>query len=162
MLSTVFDRRRLRGVSFIVQPATMIGSHCRLVALHWTQPSAPPPGRPPLGAGTRRLAIRLAGENPTWGYRRIHGELRRLGHKIVPSSIWKFLRTAGINPTPGRTGPTWMEFIHSQAKRIVATDFCCVDTITLRRLHVLFFIEIQSRRVHLAGITTNPTGDCTT
>ena len=162
VLSSVFDHRRLREVFLIVQPATVIGWHRRLVARHWTEALAPKPGRPPTGAEIRKLAIRLAGENPTWGYRRIHGELCRLGHKVAASSIWKILRTAGINPTPERTGPTWMQFIRSQAKGIVATDFCCVDTIALRRLHVLFFIELASRRVHLAGITTNPTGDWTT
>ena len=162
VLSTVFDRRRLREVFLIVQPATVIGRHRRLVARHWTQPPAPKPGRPSVTGEIRKLAIRLAGENPTWGYRRIHAELCRLGNKVAPSSIWKILRTAGINPIPGRTGPTWMQFIRSQAKGIGATDFCCVDTVTLRRLHVLFFIELASRRVHLAGITTNPTGDWTT
>jgi len=162
VLSSVFDIRRLREVLFIVQPATVIGWHRHLVARHWTQPSAPKPGRPPLAGEIRRLAIRIAGENPAWGYRRIHGELCRLGHKVAPSSVWKILRAAGINPAPGRTGPTWMEFIRNQAKGIVATDFCCVDTVNLRRLHVLFFIEIKTRRVHLAGITTNPAGDWTT
>ncbi len=162
VLSTVFDRRRLRDVLLIVKRATVIRWYRRLVAHHWTQPAAPKPGRPPLAGEIRELAVRLAGENPTWGYRRIHGELYRLGHKVAASSIWKILRTAGINPTPSSTGPTRMEFIRSQAKGIVATDFCCVDTVTLRRLHVLFFIELASRRVHLTGIITNPTGDWTT
>jgi len=108
------------------------------------------------------LAIRLARENPTWGYRRVHGELARLGYTLATSTVWKILRTAGIDPTPDRTGPTWMEFIRSQAKGIIATDFLCVDTATLRRFHVLFFIEVGSRRVHLGGITTNPTGPWTT
>lgn len=146
----------------VLQPATVIAWHRRLVARHWTQPAAPKPGRPPVTGEIRRLAIRLAGENPTWGYRHIHGELCKLGHNVAPSSVWKVLRTAGINPTPDRTGPTWMQFIRAQPKGIVATDFCSVDTVTLRRLHVLFFIELTSRRVHLAGITTNPTGDWTT
>ncbi|MDP9332356.1 MAG: integrase core domain-containing protein [Actinomycetota bacterium] len=76
--------------------------------------------------------------------------------------MWKILRTAGINPTPNRCEPSWARFIRSQAKAVIATDFCCVDTVTLRRLHVLFFIEIGSRRVHLGGITTHPTGAWTT
>ena len=101
-------------------------------------------------------------ENPTWGYRRVHGELCRLGYKIAASSVWKILRSAGINPTPQRSGPGWAEFIRSQARGIVATDFCCVDSVALRRFHVLFFIEVGSRRVRLAGITTNPTGAWTT
>ena len=87
-----------------------------------------------------------------------HGELSRLGYKVAPSTVWKILRTAGFDPTPNRCGPSWAEFIRSQAKALIATDFCCVDTVTLRRLHVLFFIEVGSRRVHLGGITSNPTG----
>jgi transposase InsO family protein len=104
----------------------------------------------------------MATENPTWGYRRVHGELHRLGHRVAASTVWRLLRNAGIDPTPNRTGPTWAQFIRSQAKTIIATDFCCVDTVTLRRLHVLFFIEIGSRRIHLGGITANPTGAWTT
>ena len=85
----------------------------------------------------RKLIIRLARDNPNWGYRRIHGELARLGHKIAASTVWRILRTAGIDPSRDRTGPTWMEFIRSQAAGIIATDFACVDTATLRRFHVL-------------------------
>ena len=162
MLSTVFDRRRLSDVFLIVKPATVIGWHRRLVARHWTQPPAAKPGRPSVDPEVRRLILRVAGENPGWGYRRIHGELGRLGHQIAASTVWKILRAAGINPTRDRTGPTWMEFIRSQAAGIIATDFACVDTALLRRFHVLFVIEIGSRRVHLAGITTNPTGPWTT
>lgn len=105
--------------------------------------------------------LRLDTENPVWAYRRIHGELRRLGHRITASTVWKILRDTGHEPTPNRTGPTWNEFITAQAHAMVATDFFCVDTVTLRRLHVLFFIEIDNRRVHLAAITTNPTGPWT-
>ena len=96
------------------------------------------------------------------GYRRVHGELQRLGHTIAASTIWKILRTAGIDLTRDRTGPTWAQFIRSQAKAIIATDFACVDTALLKRLHVLFVIEHATRRVHLAGTTTNPTGAWTT
>jgi transposase InsO family protein len=106
--------------------------------------------------------LRLDTENQTWGYRRIHGEIRRLGHRIAAATVWQILRNAGRQPTPERTGPTWSEFISSQAHAMVATDFFCVDTVTLRRYYVMFFIEIDTRRVHLAGITTNPTGAWTT
>ncbi len=162
ILSTAFARSRLAQIMLIVQPKTVIGWHRRLVARHWTYPPTTRRGRPPTLAAIRRLAIRLAEENPTWGYRRIHGELARLGHRIAPSTVWTILRTAGIDPIPGRTGPTWAQFIRSQAKGIIATDFACVDSATLRRFHVLFFIEIGTRRVHLGGITTNPTGPWTT
>ncbi len=82
----------------------------------------------------------FAGENPSWGYRRFHGELLRLGHTIAASTVWKILKAAGINPTRDRTGPTWAQFIRSQSKAIIATDFACVDTTLLRRFHVLFVI----------------------
>ena len=106
--------------------------------------------------------MRTARENPTWGYRRVHGELCRLGHSIAASSMWNILRRAGIDPTRYRTGPTWGEFIRSQAAAITATDFACVDTALLRRFNVMFVIEIATRRVHLAGITANPTRPWTT
>jgi hypothetical protein len=138
-----------------------VNRHRRLVARHWTQPPTPKPGRPPIDPELRRLIVRMARENPTWGYRRAHGELHRLGHQVAASTVWKVLRAAGIDPVRDRTGPTWMEFIRSQAAGIVATDFACVDTALLRRLHVLFVIEIHTRRVHLAGITENPTGPWT-
>ena len=162
VLGSVVDRRRLADVMLIVQPATVLGWHRRLVARRWTQPPARRTGRPPIAGELRKLVRRLATENPTWGYRRPHGELRRLGHSIAASSVWNILRQAGINPTPHRSRPTWVEFIRSQAAAVTATDFACVDTVTLRRLHVLFVIEIGTRRVHLAGITTNPTGPWTT
>jgi transposase InsO family protein len=162
VLSAVFDRARLTRVLLIVQPATVIGWHRRLVTRHWTQPATAKRGRPPVAAEIRRLAVRIATDNPTWGYRRVHGELHRLGYRVAASTVWKLLRDAGIDPAPNRTGPTWAQFIRSQARAIIATDFCCVDTVTLRRLHVLFFIEIGSRRVHLGGITTNPTRAWTT
>ncbi len=156
LLSSVFDWARLAEVFLIVQPATVLGWHHRLVARHWTQPTRR--GRPPVEAELRHLAVRIARENPTWGYRRVHGELCRLGYRVAASTVWKVLRATGVDPTPNRTGPSWTAFIRSQAKAMIATDFCCVDTVTLRRLHVLFFIEIATRLVHVAGITTNPTG----
>lgn len=162
VLSTVVARSRLPQIMLIAQPKTVIGWHRRLVARHWTYPPTTQRGRPPTRAEIRRLAIRLATENPTWGYRRVHGELARLGYPIAASTVWTILRTAGIDPTPGRTGPSWAEFIRTQAKGIIATDFACVDTALPRRFHVLFFIEIGTRRVHLGGITTNPTGPWTT
>ncbi len=162
MLSRGFDRRRLGRVMLIVKPATVIGWHRRLVARHWTQPPKARTGRPPTPAGLPRLVLRLDAENPTWGYRRIHGELRRLGHRIAASTVWQILRDAGREPTGDRTGPSWSEFIGSQAHALIATDFFCVDSVTLRRYYVLFFIEVDTRRVHLAGITTTPTGPFTT
>ena len=162
LLSGVFDRRRLGKVFLIVRPDTVIAWHRRLVARHWTQTPTAKRGRPPIEPELRRLIIRLAADNPNWGHRRIHGELARLGHTIAASTVWKILRAAGIDPARDRTGPTWIEFIRSQAAGIIATDFACIDTANLRRYHVLFVIEIHSRRVYLGAITTNPTGPWTT
>jgi putative transposase len=108
------------------------------------------------------MIIRFAHENPTWGYRRIHGELARLGISIAASTVWTTLKNAGIDPAPNRTAESWTTFLRSQAAGIVACDFFTIDTVTLRRYYVLFFIELDTRRVHLAGITTNPTGARTT
>lgn len=162
VLATAMERARQRTAFLIVRPETVLRWHRRLVASHWTQPPTAPSGRPPIDPELRRLVIRLARENPTWGYRRIQGELLRLGHSVAASTVWKVLRATGIDPSRDRTGPSWSEFIRSQARAIVATDLACVDTALLRRFHVLFVIEIGTRRVHLAGVTTNPTGPWTT
>jgi hypothetical protein len=102
--------------------------------------------------------LRLASENSTWGYRRIHGELAGLGYQLAPSTVWSILKRAGIDPAPRRNGPSWQQFLRSQAHSILATDFFCVDTLLLHRLYVLFVVEHVTRRVHLLGITANPTG----
>ena len=144
----------------VVKPDTILAWHRRLVADHWTYPHRP--GRPSTAFETRQMIIRLARENPTWGYRRVHGELARLGITIAASTVWTILKAAGINPAPGRSSESWTTFLRSQAAGIVACDFFTVDSVMLRRYYVLFFIELATRRVHLAGITTNPTGTWTT
>ena len=114
--------------------------------------------RPSTAAAIRKLVIRMATENPTWGHRRVQGELVRLGHPIAASTIWQILHDAGIDPAPRRTGPTWKQFLTAQASGILAADFVHVDTVLLRRLYALIVIEHQTRRVHLAGITAKPDG----
>ncbi len=104
------------------------------------------------------MVIRLARENPTWGYRRIHGELSVLGIDLAPASVWNILQRHGLDTTPDRTGPTWGEFLRAQATTILACDFLTVDTILLRRLYILFFIELDTRKVYVAGVTAHPTG----
>ncbi len=141
---------------FIVKPDTILRWHRRLVANHWTYPHRP--GRPSTAVEIRRTILRLARENPTWGYRRIHGELAQLGITIAASTVWAILKQAGIDPAPDRNSASWTTFLRSQAAGIVACDFFTVDTVLLRRYYVLFFIELDRRRVHLVGITTNPTG----
>ncbi len=118
--------------------------------------------RPPAdGTGHRRLVVRLARENPQWGHRRIQGELAKLGVTVAPSTVWEILRAAGIDPAPSRSGPTWRQFLHAQAAGILAVDFLHVDTVLVKRMYVLVFIEHRTRRMHLGGVTTHPTGDWT-
>jgi len=159
------DRAVLAGLSrllsltrrgrFFVQPATLLAWHRDLVRRRWTH-SHRRSGRPPLATGTVALVIRLARENPTWGYRRICGELTTMGISVAPSSIWAILKRRGIDPAPRRSGPTWAEFLRAQAKGLIACGFFHVDTVLLRRFYVLFFIDHDTRRVHLAGITAGP------
>jgi putative transposase len=100
----------------------------------------------------------LARENPRWGYPRIAGELLKLGVRVSPSTVRRLLFAAGLKPAPQRSGPSWRQFLRQQAASVLACDFFTVETVSLRRYYVLFFIELGSRRVHLAGCTTNPTG----
>ena len=144
---------------WLVTPDTLLRWHRRRIVGHWTQPQRPP-GRPSTAAEIRRLALRLAAENPTWGYRRIHGELAGLGHRLAASTVWQILKNAGIDPAPTRSEVTWSQFLRSQAA--VACDFATIDTVTLRRFYLLFFIDIPTRGVYFAGITDHPTGVWTT
>jgi putative transposase len=148
---------RSRWSCFLVKPETLLRWHRRLVAGAWTYPHRHT-GRPPLDQDVQQLIIRLARENPRWGYQRIKGELQHLGIRVSATTIRTMLRRHGLDPAPRRADTTWRAFLRQQAAGIVACDFFTVDTVWLRRLYVLFFIDLGTRRVHVAGVTANP--DC--
>jgi putative transposase len=144
----------------IVTPGTLLRWHRRLVAAKWRQPR--PPGRPPVPDELVALILRLARENTRWGVVRIQGELRRLGHRMAASTIRKILRAHRIPPPSGHDG-SWQVFLRTQAATLLAADFFHVDCVfTLSRLYVGLVIELQTRRVHLLGITRHPTGQWAT
>jgi putative transposase len=148
---------RARWSVFLVRPETLLRWHRRMVRRRWTYPTTRT-GRPTLLDDIQQLIVRLARENPRWGYQRIHGELLRCGVRVSASSIKRVLRAHGLGPAPRRAATSWRLFLRRQAAGILACDFFTVDTVFLRRVYVLFFIELASRRVHLAGVTDHPTG----
>jgi putative transposase len=141
---------------FLITPETLLRWHRRMVARRWTYPTTRK-GRPAVADEVQRLVVRLARENPRWGYQRIHGELLRLGVRVSASSIRRVLRAHGLDPAPRRAPTSWRSFLRQQAAGIVACDCFTVDTIFLQRVDALFFIELASRRVHLAGVPDHPT-----
>jgi putative transposase len=158
-LARMLPRRRRRGL--IVTPQTLLRWHRELVRRKWAQPQRSP-GRPSVDDRVRELVLRFARENPRWGYPRIAGELLKLGLRVSPSTVRRLLLGAGLRPAPRRSGPNWRDFVRQQAASMIACDFFTVETISLRRFYVLFFIELGSRRVHFGGCTTNPTGSWVT
>jgi putative transposase len=135
VLAQLIPRRCWAGI-FPVTPATLLAWHCRLAARKYDTSKRRKPGRPPAIRSIARLVVRLANENPLWGYRRIHGELTKLGVRVAPSTVYEVLRAAGIGPAPRRSGPTWRQFLHAQAAGVLAVDFLHVDTVLLKRLYV--------------------------
>jgi transposase InsO family protein len=148
---------RERWSAFLVTPATLLRWHRDLVRRRWTYPRRPGRQRG-LELSVVELVLRMARENPRWGYQRIAGECAKLGVTVSATSIRTILRRHRLGPAPRRGGPTWAQFLRAQAGGVLACDLLTVETIGLSRLYVLFVIELDRRRVWLAGVTPNPTG----
>jgi putative transposase len=157
ILLAAFSRMlpRRSWTAFSVRPETLLAWHRGLVARRWTYPHSRQ-GRPPIGRDVRELILRLARENASWGYLRIAGELRKLGIAVSASSVRNILVKAGLPPAPRRDAQSWRSFLRAQGESILACDFFTVDTVWLRRLYVLAFISIGSRRVEYVAITSKP------
>ena len=152
--SRLLSRERWR--SFPVSPQTVLRWHRELAKRKWTYRGRRQLGRPRVAKEVAKLILRLAAENPRWGYPRIQGELKKLGISVSATGVCSVLRRHGFQPAPRRDGPSWREFLTQQAAGIVACDFFCVETVWLKTIYVLFFIELSTRRVHLAGVTAHP------
>jgi transposase len=151
-------RQMLQRIRLLVRPETVLRWHRDLLTHRHAVISRPNrPGRPPTIRSIRTLVLRLARENTSWGYRRIHGELLVLGIKVAASTVSEILQDAGIDPAPQRTSHTWATFLRTQAQAIVAADFFEAATLSGARLYVLAIIEHATRRVHILGSTTHPT-----
>jgi putative transposase len=148
---------RERWAVFLVTPSTLLRWHRELIVRRWTYPRT---GRDPHGLDEEivALVVRLARENPRWGYLRIVGECRNLGVRVSATSVRRILRRHGLGPAPRRGGPSWTQFLRAQTGGLLAVDFFAVETVGLTRLYVLFVVEVQRRAVHLVGITAHPTG----
>jgi putative transposase len=148
----------LRRLRLLVRPDTVLRWHRDLIARRHAARSRPNrAGRPRTLRSVRALVLRLARENPAWGYRRVHGELLVLGVRVAASTVWEILHDAGVDPAPDRACTTWAAFLSSQAEALLACDFFETVTLTGMRIHVLAVIEHASRRVRILGATAHPT-----
>ena len=161
LLAGLVPKQHLIKLRLIVTPGTLLRWHRDLLRFRWARRSRRGrPGRPPTHRRIKALVLRLTRENPSWGYRRIHGELAGLSISVAPSTVWEILRNAGIDPTPGRDcGPSWASFLRNQAQAILAADFVVVDLLDGTKVYVLAVVEHATRRVRILGTTTNPVTD---
>ncbi len=158
----MIPKARRQGLRLLVAPDTILRWHRDIVRRRRAARSKRGrTGRPATRRNIKALVLRLAKENPEWGYRRIHGELAGLGVKVAASTVWETLKANGISPAPRRTGPTWAQFLRSQAEAILACDFFSVDLPGGTQAHVLTVIEHATRRIRILGVTLHPTGDWT-
>jgi putative transposase len=165
LLATLFammPKARRYGLRLLVTPDTILRWHRDIVRRRWAARSLRgKTGRPATRQNIRALTLRLARENPRWGYRRIHGELAGLGVRVSASTVWEILKKAGIDPAPRRTGPTWSLFLRSQAETILACDFFTAELLDGTQAYVLAVIEHATRRIRIPGVTWHPTGEWT-
>jgi putative transposase len=166
LLAALLHRVRpeaLRRMRLLMRPETVLRWHRDLIARRHAARSMPKRrGRPSTVRSVRTLVLRLARENPSWGYRRVHGELLVLGVKVAASTVWEILKDAGIDPAPKRTGSTWAGFLRSQAHALLACDFLETVTLTGARMYVLTAIEHHTRRIRVLGATVHPTASWVT
>jgi putative transposase len=161
-LRGLIPKARRQGLRLLVTPDTIVRWHRDIVRRRWAARSLRGrTGRPPTRRSIGALVRRLARENPGWGYRRIHGELAGLGVKVAASTVWEILRASGIDPGRRQTGPTWSQFLRSQAEAILACDFFTVNLLDGTQAYVLAVIEHATRRIRILGITLHPTGQWT-
>src|ERR1039457_4784108 len=158
----LIPKARRQGLGLLVTPDTIVRWHRDIVRRRWAARSMRGrTGRPSTGRNIQALVRRLAHENPEWGYRRIHGELAGLGVKVAASTVWEILKASGIDPARRRTGPTWSQFLRSQAEAILACDFFTVALLDGTQAYVLAVVEHASRRIRILGATLHPTGQWT-
>ena len=157
----VIPKARCHGLRLLVTPDTIVRWHRDIVRRRWAARSMRGRTGRATGRTVKALVLRLARENCEWGYRRIHGELAGLGVNVAASTVWEILKTHGIGPAPRRTGPTWPQFLRSQAEAILACDFFTVDLLDGTQAHVLAVIEHATRRIRILGVTLHPTGEWT-
>jgi putative transposase len=159
---TIGFHNRLQRCLLVFKPDTLLKWHRELVRRKWTFKRRKPGGRPRIEPEMEALMVRIAQENTRWGYNRIHGELVKLGFDLDSKTVRNLLKRNGIPPASKRRRSTWRSILRHYKEELLACDFFTVETIFLKRLYVLFFIELDTRRVHFAGITANPNDFWTT